>query len=90
MREAISVRMAATSIRTAHISHTFIAWSAFSGTLAALNMESHPGIWRGVAFFPHCLTYVLLFIAIQTAVGLTVENAQASIADITDVAASGV
>ena len=90
MWQALSTRKAATSIRTAHICGALPPRAAVARSLAALNMESHPGVFGNVVFFSHCFTYVLLFIAIQTAVGLTVENAQASIADITDVPASGV
>jgi hypothetical protein len=81
--------MATASVRNAHIPATLIPWRAVAGTLAASNLESL-GLLRGSAVLRQLLANMLVFIAIQTTISLTVENAQARVADITDVAASGV
>ena len=82
MSQAIRVRTAAASVHNAQVPDAFPPRGTISGLLASSSLESRT-IFQGVMEPRRFLTHVLVFVAIQATLSLTVQSTRARVANIT-------
>ena len=82
MSQAIRVRTAAASVHNAQVPDAFPPWGTISGLLASSSLESRT-IFQSVMELRRFLTHVLVFVAIQATLSLTVQSTRARVANIT-------